>query len=91
MTITDVIEMARKAGGYDGFTSPPTDWGEDNFVISPEGLLKFAILVRNATLEEAAEEADRWQTALHDPRYECDCATAIRAMKEQFGDDTCAT
>ncbi len=59
MTITDVIEMARKAGGYDGFTSPPTDWNEGDFVISPEGLLKFATLVRNATLEEAAEEADR--------------------------------
>lgn len=42
-----------------------------------------AALVRNAVLEEAAEEADRWQTALHDPRYECDCAAAIRAMKEQ--------
>lgn len=83
MTITDVIEMARKAGGYDGFTSPPTDWVEGDFVISPEALLKFATLIRNATLEEAAEEADRWQTALHDPRYECDCATAIRALKEQ--------
>lgn len=82
MTITDVIELARKAGGYDGFTSPPTDWDEGAFVISPEGLLKFAALVRNATLEEAADEADRWQTALHDPRYECDCATAIRALKE---------
>ena len=70
MTITDVIKLAREAGGYDGF------------VISPEVLLKFASLVRNATLEEAAEEADRWQTALHDPRYECDCATAIRALKE---------
>lgn len=83
MTITDVIEMARKAGGYDGFTSPPTDWVEGDFVVSPEALLKFATLIRNATLEEAAEEADRWQTALHDPRYECDCATAIRALKQQ--------
>lgn len=50
--------------------------------LTPETLTRFAALVRNATLEEAAEEADRWQTALHDPRYECDCATAIRAMKE---------
>ena len=44
-------------------------------------LIRFAALVRAAALEEAAEEADRWQTALHDQRYECDCATAIRALK----------
>ena len=83
MTIEEIIKLAREVGGYDGFTSPPTDWDEGDFVIfviSPEELLKFASLVRNAALEEAAEEADRWQTAVHDPRYECDCATAIRAL-----------
>lgn len=53
MTITDVIEMARKAGGYDGFTSPPTNWDAGDFVISPQGLLKFAELVRARALEEA--------------------------------------
>ena len=31
-------------------------------------------------LEAAANEADRWQSAIHDPRYECDCATAIRNL-----------
>ena len=86
MTINEIIKLAREAGGYDGFTSPPTDWNEGDFVISPEALLKFATLVRNATLEEAAAEADRWQTALHDPRYECDCAAAIRALKENSND-----
>ena len=64
MTITDVIKLAREAGGYDGFTSPPSDWDEGDFVISPEALLKFASLVRNATLEECtaaiAELATRW-------------------------------
>lgn len=79
----EIIKLAREAGGNDEFTSPPTDWIKGYFVISPEHLSKFAALVRNAVLEEAAEEADRWQTALHDPRYECDCATAIRALKEQ--------
>ena len=29
--------------------------------------------------EACAQVADEWQTAIHDPRYECDCATAIRA------------
>ena len=61
MTITDVIEMARKAGGYDGFTSPPTDWNEGDFVISPEALLKFAALVRNEALEALKAENEALQ------------------------------
>ena len=32
-----------------------------------------------AEREACAKVADEWQTAIHDPRYECDCATAIRA------------
>lgn len=87
MTITDVIEMARKAGGHDGFTSPPTDWVEGDFVISPEALLKFATLVRNAVLEEAAWVCIETGST----KGSCDaafdmadaCAAAIRAMKEQ--------
>lgn len=80
MTITDVIEMARKAGGYDGFTSPPTDWDEGNFVISPEELLKFAALVRNAVLEECASEFEGQYT---DSCPGTNISAAIRAMKEQ--------
>lgn len=82
LTREEAIKLAREVGGSDDFTSPPTDWNVGDFIISPEELLKFAALVRNATLEEAAKEADRWQTALHDPRYECACADAIRALKE---------
>ncbi len=80
MTITDVIEMARKAGGYDGFTSPPTDWDEGNFVISPEELLKFAALVRNVTLEECAFEFEGQYT---DSCPGTNISAAILAMKEQ--------
>ena len=35
-----------------------------------------------AERERCAKVADEWQTAIHDPRYQCDCATAIRAMEE---------
>ena len=80
MTITDVIEMARKSGGNDEFTSPPTDWIEGYFVISPEGLLKFATLVRNAMLEECASEFEGQYT---DSCPGINIAAEIRAMKEQ--------
>jgi len=33
--------------------------------------------------EECAKVADAWQSAIHDPRYECDCADAIRAREEK--------
>ena len=33
--------------------------------------------------EECAKVADAWQSAIHDPRYECDCADAIRARGEK--------
>lgn len=73
MTTDEIIKLAHEADPF----------GEHGRLyqvaeLTPETLTRFAALVRNATLEEAAEEADRWQTALHDPRYECDCATAIR-------------
>ena len=36
-----------------------------------------------AEREACAKVADEWQNAIHDPRYECDCATAIRARGEE--------
>lgn len=61
MTLTDVIKMAREAGGYDGHVGPPTNWDDGDFVISPEQLLTFAALVRNAALEEVREDAERYR------------------------------
>lgn len=55
MTTYNIIELAHEAGGYDGFTSPPTDWDEGDSVISPEALLKFATLVRNEALKAENE------------------------------------
>lgn len=84
MTIDEfVIKLAREAGLGESLThngGEPRVWIEG--ADWHDELTRFASRVRNAALEEAAEEADRWQTALHDPRYECDCATAIRALKE---------
>ena len=93
MNRSTILELAREAGGYDGFTSPPTDWDNGDFVISPEELLKFATLVRNATLEEAAERCNNM--TLYGPVAEVQqrynqaywhCAAAIRAMKENSND-----
>ena len=40
---------------------------------------EFAELIAAAEREACAKVADEWQTAIHDPRYECDCSEAIRA------------
>lgn len=55
MNTEEIIKLAREAGGYQ-FTSPPTDWDEGDFVISPEQLSKFATLVRNEALEALKAE-----------------------------------
>lgn len=94
MTITDVIKLAREAGGYDGFTSPPTNWDAGDFVISPQGLLKFAELVRNAVLEEAIKVIEEYRIPVgNSAAGELACEWTydalhqirddIRAMKEQ--------
>lgn len=59
MNRDDVIRMAREAGGYDGFTSSPTDWDNGDFVISPEQLERFAALVEAATKEKCAVAVER--------------------------------
>lgn len=84
MNTEEIIKLAREAGGYDGFTSPPTDWDEGDFVISPEGLLKFATLVRNEALEELQAEVEslrtdaeryRWLRDKGDSITVCECAS----------------
>ena len=75
----EIIKLAQEAGFQ-------IETDGEMYLRGVHEIVRFYHLVRNATLEEAAEEADRWQTALHDPRYECDCATAIRALKENGND-----
>lgn len=84
MNTEEIIKLARKVGGYDGFTSPPTDWDEGDFVISPEALLKFATLVRNEALEALKAEVEslrtdaeryRWLRDKGDSITVCECAS----------------
>ena len=74
-----IKQLAREAGLYlDGENQQ-----HPMYVLTFDELECFAQLVLDAALEEAAVEAERWQNAIHDPRYECDCATAIRVLKEK--------
>ena len=79
MNTEEIIKLARKVGGYDGFTSPPTDWDEGDFVISPEQLSKFATLVRNEALEGIGFLKDDARRA------------GEESLRKMFGDDGCAT
>jgi hypothetical protein len=69
----DIIRMAREAGDWNGQTAEFNDIG----------LQRFAALVAAHEREECAKVADEWQTEILDPRYQCDCATAIRARGEK--------
>jgi hypothetical protein len=72
MTKDDILRMAREAGASDlGINA-----ASPNVLAMFE---RFAALVAAAEREACAQVADEWQTAIHDPRYECDCATAIRS------------
>ena len=68
MTRDDIITLGKQAGFTDGDFASFTDL-----------IVHFGMLVAAAEREACAKVADEWQTAIHDPRYECDCATAIRA------------
>ena len=71
----DIIKLAREAA--DELTQDPYS---DGFVtLAVHELERFIELVAAAEREACAKVADEWQTAIHDPRYECDCAAAIRA------------
>lgn len=67
MTNEQIIEMAKQAGD---------DW-DHTLQSDKEFLQRFAELVRNAALEEAANVCDGWLHADGDT-----CAEAIRSMKK---------
>ena len=76
-----ILELARTAGGYDGFTSAPSDWDSGDFVISPEEIERFAALVAAAEREACAEVCETY-TDNSDSDHESHgygCAAAIRA------------
>lgn len=66
----DIIRMAREAGLMGG-------------PVYTQGIEKFAALVAKHEREECAKIANAWQTDVLNPRYHCDCATAIRARVEK--------
>jgi hypothetical protein len=68
-----VKAIVLKSGGSWGDATP-----EDRQFFS-----RFAGLVAAVERELCAKVADAWQNAIHDPRYECDCADAIRAREEK--------
>jgi class 3 adenylate cyclase len=74
MTRDDIIRMAREAGAG--------EWG-DGVVPAMMDIERFAALVAAHEREECAKVANEWQTEILDPRYQCDCATAIRARGEK--------
>lgn len=61
MNTEEIIKLAREVGGFDEFTSPPTDWNKGDFVISPEQLSKFATFVHNAALKEAIKVIEEYR------------------------------
>jgi hypothetical protein len=64
--------MAREAGFADGVVD----------IVGFEGFERFAALVAAHEREECAKIAEEWSVGIDDPRYQCDCATAIRRGKQ---------
>jgi hypothetical protein len=71
MNRDDIIRMAREAGLH----LYVNDVTEEPYAST---LQRFANLVAAAEREACAKVADEWQTEVNDPRYQCDCAAAIR-------------
>ena len=101
MTRDKILELARTAGGYDGFTSAPSDWDSGDFVISPEQLERFAALVAAAEREACAKarlppEAFKYRVQILEGKAQmnqqyddgfCDGISAFRAAIRARGDE----
>jgi hypothetical protein len=79
MNREDIIRMAVEAGARD--CANPDKW--DIWEIRDTDLERFANLVAAHEREACAKIADAWQTEVLNPRYHCDCATAIRRRGEK--------
>jgi hypothetical protein len=73
MNNEEVILLAREAGFEIDCCS--LEWHDR--------IERFAALVAAHEREECAKVADAWQTEVLNPRYHCDCATAIRRRGEK--------
>jgi len=83
MNKDDIIRMAVEA-------DPVFDGGQNamellsNSIVGIAAIERFAAIVAAHEREECAKVANEWQTEILDPRYQCDCATAIRARGEKW-------
>ena len=59
---------------------PSAEHGMSDVVDRIERIVRAA---ERAERKACALEADGWLSAIHDPRYECDCAAAIRARGQE--------
>jgi len=73
MTREEIIRMAEEAGAYTPERYP------DEWRFDADDLERFANLVAAEEREACAKVAEEWQVGIDDPRYQTDCATAIRA------------
>jgi hypothetical protein len=75
MNQDEIIRMAMKAG-------LPTvqDTGE---ILGLNSAIRFAVLVAAAEREACAKVAEEWQLGIDDPKYQTDCAFAIRARGQE--------
>jgi uncharacterized protein YeaO (DUF488 family) len=91
MTSENVIELAQRAD----FWLPsalPSDWDKGDYICSPTELKRFAELVRNETLEEAAKRCEKYAEEVNAStdaslytiiyaRGGTHCAAEIRSLK----------
>jgi hypothetical protein len=75
----DIIRMAEEADAYADKKLGLGEWHPDKHEVRDD---HFATLVAAHEREACAKVADEWQTEVDDPRYQCDCAAAIRARGE---------
>ena len=77
MNQDDIIRMAREACEV----APREDWNSTAWVLSDEGLERFAALVAAAEREACAKEADEYANGL-ERNYSEIIADAIRARRQ---------
>lgn len=80
MTEEQMIEMAKQIG----FWKPlglPSDWYEDDYVVTPLALQSFIKLVRNNALEEAADACETLYYGMRFQPTKGECADKIRSLK----------
>lgn len=71
------MPLVRKAGAF--------SYNEDKTLVqvAPDWVVNFAKLVAASERERCAKVMEEWEDPMHDYKYECDAATAIRNMGDE--------